>query len=93
MPPDGLGWSEDDVRELHRTAPGLLPGRIIDCDRSGAGAVVLLATGAARATYCAAILLASARARAAGRTWPRAGDRVALRHWPDGPITVEGVVL
>jgi hypothetical protein len=91
VPPDGLGWSDEDVTELGRTAPGLLPGRILKCDRSGAQ--VLTTTGAARATFCAALLLASARARAAGRTWPHPGDRVALRRWPDGPITVEGVVV
>ena len=91
VPEDGLGWTDEDLTELHRTAPGLLPGRIIRCDRSGAH--VLTATGAARATFCAALLLASARARAAGRTWPHPGDRVALRRWPDGPITVEGVVV
>jgi hypothetical protein len=50
-------------------------------------------SGAARATYCAALLLAAARAKAGGRIWPRPGDRVALRRWPDGPITVEGVVV
>jgi hypothetical protein len=49
--------------------------------------------GAARATYCAGLLLAAAKAKAAGRIWPRPGDRVALRRWPDGPITVEGVVV
>jgi len=90
VPAGGLGWSDDDVRELERTAPGLLPGRIVMCDESGA--LVLMNTGAANATYCAALLLAAARAAAGGRVWPRPGDRVALRRWPDGPITVEGVV-
>jgi hypothetical protein len=91
VPADGLGWSESDVEELGRTAPGLLPGRIVKCDQ--AGAIVLMPWGAARATYCAALLLAAARAKAGGRIWPRPGDRVALRRWPDGPITVEGVVV
>jgi len=91
VPADGLGWSAADLEELDRTAPGLLPGRIVKCDQSGA--VVLMPWGAARATYCAALLLAAARAKAGGRVWPRPGDRVALRRWPDGPITVEGVVL
>lgn len=91
VPPDGLGWSEADVAELDRTAPGLLPGRIVKCDQSGA--LVLMTSGAARATYCAALLLAAARAKSGGRIWPRPGDRVALRRWPDGPITVEGVVV
>lgn len=91
VPADGLGWSESDLEELDRTAPGLLPGRIVKCDQ--AGAVVLMPLGAARATYCAALLLAAAKAKAAGRIWPRPGDRVALRRWPDGPITVEGVVV
>lgn len=91
VPADGLGWTEADVAELDRTAPGLLPGRIVKCDQSGA--LVLMANGAARATYCAALLLAAARAKAGGRIWPRPGDRVALRRWPDGPITVEGVVV
>jgi hypothetical protein len=91
VPEDGLGWTEADLEELGREAPGLLPGRIVRCDQSGA--VVLMASGAARATYCAALLLAAARAKAGGRVWPRPGDRVALRRWPDGPITVEGVVV
>lgn len=91
VPADGLGWSEADLAELDRCAPGLLPGRIVRCDQSGA--LVLMASGAARATYCAALLLAAARAKAGGRMWPRPGDRVALRCWPDGPITVEGVVV
>lgn len=91
VPADGLGWSAADLEELDRSAPGLLPGRIVRCDQSGA--LVLMASGAARATYCAALLLAAARARSGGRAWPRPGDRVALRRWPDGPITVEGVVV
>jgi hypothetical protein len=91
VPPDGLGWSQADLEELDRTAPGLLPGRIVRCDQSGA--LVLMPWGAARATFCAALLLAAARAKASGRIWPRPGDRVALRRWPDGPITVEGVVV
>ncbi len=91
VPADGLGWSEADLDELGRTAPGLLPGRIVKCDQSGA--LVLMPLGAARATFCAALLLAAAKARSAGRVWPRPGDRVALRRWPDGPITVEGVVV
>jgi hypothetical protein len=91
VPADGLGWSEADLEELDRTAPGLLPGRIVRCDQSGA--IVLMPWGAARATYCAALLLAAARAKAGGRIWPRPGDRVALRRWPDGPLTVEGVVV
>jgi hypothetical protein len=91
VPADGLGWSASDLEELDHTAPGLLPGRIVKCDQSGA--LVLMSSGAARATYCAALLLAAARARAGGRVWPRPGDRVALRRWPDGPITVEGVVV
>ena len=62
VPADGLGWSEADVAELDRTAPGLLPGRIVKCDQSGA--LVLMTSGAARATYCAALLLAAARAKA-----------------------------
>lgn len=90
VPPDGLGWSAAEMDELEQIAPGLLPGRIVKSDRSGA--VVLTLAGAARATYCAQLLLAAARAHAAGRVWPRPGDRVALRRWPDGPITVEGVV-
>ena len=90
VPVGGLGWSEADVDELGRTAPGLLPGRIVQCDQ--AGALVLTRSGAANATYCAPLLLAAARAAAGGRVWPRPGDRVALRRWPDGPVTVEGVV-
>lgn len=90
VPVDGLGWSADDLTELRATAPGLEPGRIVSCDE--AGALVLTTAGAARATFCAPLLLSSARARAAGRSWPRPGDRVALRYWPDGPVTVEGVV-
>ena len=87
---DGLGWSEPEIAELARLAPGLLPGRIMTCDP--AGALVLTEIGATAATYCASLLLAATRARSAGRLWPKPGDRVALRRWPDGPVTVEGVV-
>jgi hypothetical protein len=87
---DGLGWSEPEIAELARLAPGLLPGRIMTCDP--VGALVLTELGATAATYCASLLLAAARARSAGRLWPKPGDRVALRRWPDGPVTVEGVV-
>ena len=87
---DGLGWSEPEIAELARLAPGLLPGRIMTCDP--VGALVLTELGATAATYCASLLLAVARARSAGRLWPKPGDRVALRRWPDGPVTVEGVV-
>ena len=90
VPVDGLGWSAAELTELRAVAPGLEPGRIMACDE--AGALVLTTAGAARATFCAQLLLACARARAAGRLWPRPGDRVALRYWPDGPVTVEGVV-
>lgn len=87
---DGLGWSEPELAELARIAPGLLPGRIMTCDP--VGALVLTELGATAATYCASLLLAATRARSAGRLWPKPGDRVALRRWPDGPVTVEGVV-
>lgn len=87
---DGLGWSEPELAELARIAPGLLPGRIMTCDP--VGALVLTELGATAATYCASLLLAVARARSAGRLWPKPGDRVAVRRWPDGPVTVEGVV-
>ena len=87
---DGLGWSEPELVELARLAPGLLPGRIMTCDP--VGALVLTEIGATAATYCASLLLAAARARSAGRLWPKPGDRVAVRRWPDGPVTVEGVV-
>jgi hypothetical protein len=87
---DGLGWSEPEIAELARLAPGLLPGRIMTCDP--VGALVLTELGATAATYCATLLLAATRARSAGRLWPKPGDRVALRRWPDGPVTVEGVV-
>jgi hypothetical protein len=86
----GLGWSEPEIAELARLAPGLLPGRIMTCDP--AGALVLTELGATATTYCASLLLAAARARSAGRLWPKPGDRVALRRWPDGPVTVEGIV-
>lgn len=87
---DGLGWTEPEIAELARLAPGLLPGRIMTCDP--VGALVLTELGATAATYCHSLLLAVARARSAGRLWPKPGDRVALRRWPDGPVTVEGVV-
>lgn len=90
VPTDGLGWSPEELTELHTSSPGLVAGRIMTCDE--AGALVLTVAGAARATFCAPLLLSSARARAAGRLWPGPGDRVALRYWPDGPVTVEGVV-
>lgn len=90
VPADGLGWSAAELVELRTSAPGLVAGRIMSCDE--VGALVLTMAGAARATFCAPLLLSAARARAAGRLWPRPGDRVALRYWPDGPVTVEGIV-
>ncbi len=51
--------------------------------------VVLTDHGPLRATYGARLLGAIARDR--GCT-PEPGEWVALRRWPDGPVTVEGAV-
>ena len=51
--------------------------------------VVLTDRGPIRATYGARMLDALARDRSGA---PAAGEWVALRRWPDGPVTVEDIV-
>lgn len=51
--------------------------------------VVLTDHGPVRASYGAAMLGAIARNRA---TLPAPGEWVTLRWWPDGPVTVEGLL-
>src|SRR6266704_1120330 len=45
---DGLGWTEPEIAELARLAPGLLPGRIMTCDP--VGALVLTELGDRKST-------------------------------------------
>ena len=51
--------------------------------------VVLTDRGPVRATYGARMLTALARDRSCA---PEPGEWVTLRRWPDGPVTVEGLV-
>ena len=51
--------------------------------------LVLTDRGEVRATYGARMLGALARDRACA---PEPGEWVTLRRWPDGPVTVEGLV-
>jgi ribosome biogenesis GTPase len=51
--------------------------------------VVLTDDGPLRVTYGAQMLAAIARDRGCV---PEPGEWVALRRWPDGPVTVEGTV-
>lgn len=51
--------------------------------------VVLTDDGPVRATYGARMLAAVAHDR---RCVPEPGEWVALRRWPDGPVTVEASV-
>jgi hypothetical protein len=50
---------------------------------------VLTDRGEVRATYSGRMLGALARDRSSE---PQPGEWVALRRWPDGPVTVEGLV-
>ena len=50
---------------------------------------VLTDRGEVRATYSGRMLGALARDRSSA---PEVGEWVALRVWPDGPVTVEGLV-
>jgi hypothetical protein len=50
---------------------------------------VLTDRGEIRATYSGRMLGALARDRSCA---PQVGEWVALRRWPDGPVTVEGLV-
>ncbi len=51
--------------------------------------VVLTDRGQVRASYGARMLEALARDRSCA---PVAGEWVAIRRWPDGPVTVEAIV-
>ena len=51
--------------------------------------VVLTDDGPVRASYGARMLGAIARDRSQS---PEAGEWVTVRHWCDGPVTVEGVL-
>jgi ribosome biogenesis GTPase len=72
-------------------APVARPEPEVGCVlRQEVGVLVVLTTdGPLRATYGARMLAAVARDR---RCVPEPGEWVALRRWPDGPVTVEETV-
>src|SRR5262245_4672303 len=94
VPLSDLGW-DDSWREAlaspastgaHRCGPREEPGLISRVDRGLC--IVLTASGVVRASLGADLLDALARDPANG---PCTGDWCRLRHWPDGPVTVEAL--
>jgi ribosome biogenesis GTPase len=89
-----LGW-DDSWREAltdasctgsHRGSTADEPGRVIRVDRGLC--LTLTRSGPVRASLGADLLDALAKNPADG---PCTGDWCRLRHWPDGPITVEAL--
>lgn len=68
-------------------AAGHVPGRVSRVERGGAE--VLTADGPTVATYGGDVLADAAVDRS---RFPAAGDWVAVRHWPDGRVTIDGVL-
>lgn len=82
-----LGW-DDDWRELASSYPDAdAAGRVTRVDKGLC--TVVTEDGPVRATYGSALLDASA---ADSRLGPCTGDWCLVRHWPDGPVTVEAVL-
>lgn len=78
-----LGYTDDVALEL---TPGCVPGRISRVDKGLC--TVLTEDGPERASWSGALLGEIARNPQA---FPCTGDWVALRRWPDDPVTVERV--
>lgn len=82
-----LGW-DDAWREASSTYAELgVAGRIARVDRGLAS--VLTADGPLRASYGVAVLEAMADDTLAS---PCTGDWCIVRHWPDGPVTIEMIL-
>jgi ribosome biogenesis GTPase len=82
-----LGWDESWQRAAAPYAETGEAGRIVRVDRGLCK--VLSSSGVVRASLGGAVLDASARDPVAG---PCTGDWCVLRHWPDGPTTVEAIL-
>jgi ribosome biogenesis GTPase / thiamine phosphate phosphatase len=84
-----LGWDADFAAAFRRFHPvgTARPGRVARVDRGVC--TVLCADGTVRASLGGAVLCAAAGDPA---RLPCAGDWVAVRTWPDGRLTTEGVL-
>jgi ribosome biogenesis GTPase len=80
-----LGYT-DEVATLLDPAPGTVPGRVSRVDKGLC--TVLTEEGPLRASWSGALLAEIAKDASAT---PCTGDWVAVRRWPDDPITVERV--
>ncbi|HEX6970062.1 MAG TPA: ribosome small subunit-dependent GTPase A [Micromonosporaceae bacterium] len=81
-----LGW-DPDLAAVHRWDDHHFPGRVARVDQGVC--TVLGAAGPVRASLAATMLTAGARDPV---RLPCTGDWVAVRRWPDGRHTVEGVL-
>lgn len=82
----GLGWDES-WRELADACPGTDPGRVSRVDKGLC--TVITSRGPVRASLGADVLQAIAHD---ARDTPCTGDWCVVRHWPDGPLTIEAVL-
>jgi ribosome biogenesis GTPase len=80
-----LGYTDDVVHALD-LAPGQVPGRVSRVDKGLC--TVLTDEGPLRASWSGALLAEIARNPQAT---PCTGDWVAVRQWPDDPVTIERV--
>ncbi|NED94158.1 ribosome small subunit-dependent GTPase A [Phytoactinopolyspora alkaliphila] len=82
-----LGWAAGVAGAFQPYADSHLPARVCRIDKGGA--VVTTADGPLHVTYGGAVLADAAADRS---RFPAAGDWVAVRHWPDGRITLDAVL-
>lgn len=82
-----LGWSDGVAEAFAPYAASHVPARVSRVERGGAE--VLATDGPTLATYGGDVLADAAADRS---LLPAAGDWVALRHWPDGRITIDVVL-
>ena len=84
----GIGWDTGRADEFRPCSEeGLVPGRVARVDRGVCE--VLTQAGPARASLGGDLL---SRAAADPAAAPVTGDWVALRDWPDGPLTIVRVL-
>jgi ribosome biogenesis GTPase len=82
-----LGWTPDLAEDFVPYLEDHWPARVTRVDRGGADLVD--ASGLVRATFGGEVLQQSARDRS---LHPAVGDWAVLRRWPDGQVTVDGVL-
>lgn len=82
-----LGWSAELANVFVPYASSHEPARVCRVERGGAD--VLTGSGAFPASYGGAVLADAAADRS---RFPAAGDWTAVRHWPDGRITLDAVL-